>query len=179
MKPIPDFPSYFADELGRIWTTSPKRWNQKSTGNETPLRQVPVRKNKAGYCVVSLFANGKSQRAFVHTLILGAFTGPRPSGMQVCHYPSSDKENNALANLRWDTCAENQKDKIRDRPPVLEKKCKTCLQIKPLNGFYRDTRSSDGAKTECKPCHMATATATRDPEKRRAYHREYARRARA
>lgn len=33
------------------------------------------------------------------------------------------------------------------------KKCNTCKIIKPVDQYYRDTRSSDGLYTSCKSCH--------------------------
>jgi hypothetical protein len=48
----------------------------------------------------------------VHVLVLTAFAGPRPPGLQACHFPDGTKSNNALANLRWDTPASNCQDKV-------------------------------------------------------------------
>lgn len=65
-------------------------------------------RNYAGYRVVTL-GGCRSQRR-VSVLVLEAFVGPRPSGMQACHN-DSDKDNNRLDNLRWDT----PKGNIADR----------------------------------------------------------------
>ena len=52
----------------------------------------------------------------VHTLVLEAFRGPCPPGMEACHFPDPDKSNNHLDNLRWDTRSENHHDAaIRSR----------------------------------------------------------------
>lgn len=58
---------------------------------------------------------GLSGRRFercVHHLVLEAFVGPRPAGMQGCHR-DDDPRNNALDNLRWDTPAGNKSDAVR------------------------------------------------------------------
>jgi len=45
----------------------------------------------------------------VHRLVLEAFVGPCPDGMEACHL-DSDKTNNRVSNLRWDTHLENMRD---------------------------------------------------------------------
>ena len=65
-------------------------------------------KNYAGYHVLTLGADRKQYR--LHCLVLEAFVGPRPAGMQGCH-GDNNKDNNALLNLRWDT----PKGNITDR----------------------------------------------------------------
>lgn len=53
------------------------------------------------------------QRIFsVHTLVLTAFTGPAPDGMECCHN-DGDPANNVHSNLRWDTRSNNIKDDFR------------------------------------------------------------------
>lgn len=57
--------------------------------------------------------NSRKQRWIrVHVLVLSAFVGPRPPGMQGCHN-DGDYCNNHLANLRWDTPSSNIRDAIR------------------------------------------------------------------
>ena len=48
----------------------------------------------------------------VHLLVLEAFVGPRPPGMECCHW-DNDRSNNQLFNLRWDTKAANKADQVR------------------------------------------------------------------
>ena len=48
----------------------------------------------------------------MHRLVLGAFAGPPPEGMEGCH-EDNDKTNNRLDNLRWDTRPGNHSDKAR------------------------------------------------------------------
>ncbi len=65
----------------------------------------------SGYAVVGL-SNGTVKYAYVHTLVLEAFMGPRPCGMHACHY-DGDPSNNRLRNLRWDTPSGNAADTVR------------------------------------------------------------------
>jgi hypothetical protein len=52
-------------------------------------------------------------RRYVHHLVLEAFVGPRPKGMECCHW-DDDATNNRLSNLRWGTRLDNMQDRIRN-----------------------------------------------------------------
>jgi hypothetical protein len=47
-----------------------------------------------------------------HTLVLTAFVGPRPVGLECCHN-DGNPWNNCLENLRWDTPKSNQRDRAK------------------------------------------------------------------
>jgi len=140
--------------------------------------RVKQHTTKRGYRFVNVTTGGKQRRMMVHRLVLEAFVAPCPPGREACHYPNRDPSDNRLENLRWDTHTENMRDKTRDAPPTDTKACRRCGEVLPRSMFYRDTRSGDGLKTECKACHVRTARQTRDPEKKRAANREFMRRAR-
>lgn len=61
-----------------------------------------------GYLCVSIA--GRPVR--VHLLVLEAFHGPRPEGLEGCHGPKGQKVNTE-GNLRWDSRRENERDKRR------------------------------------------------------------------
>lgn len=50
----------------------------------------------------------------LHDLVLAAFHGPKPKGLQACHN-DGDKLNNHFSNLRYDTCQANIDDRERHR----------------------------------------------------------------
>jgi len=64
-----------------------------------------------GYSYIYLCRDGKPKGKFIHRLILEAFTGPCPDGMECCHN-NGDPLDNRLKNLRWDTRSNNEKDKV-------------------------------------------------------------------
>lgn len=68
--------------------------------------------DKSGYLAVNLSCNGRSRLTSVHVLVLEAFVGPRPPGMVSCHGVGGAHDNRPT-NLRWDTCAENNRDVVR------------------------------------------------------------------
>lgn len=53
------------------------------------------------------------RRVFVHRLVLDAFVGPCPDGMEGCHN-NGNPADNRVENLRWDTRSANVID-IRER----------------------------------------------------------------
>jgi len=60
---------------------------------------------------VMLYKNRKYQCFKVHALVMLAFVGPRPKGMDICHN-DGDASNNLITNLRYDTRAGNFADKL-------------------------------------------------------------------
>lgn len=99
-KMIPNYPNYYATKSGDIFSR---------IGEEKVLKGSIT---KYGYKRVCLRFHGKKADHPVHRLILEAFIGRCPKGMQACHN-NGDKLDNRLSNLRWDTPKENHLDKWR------------------------------------------------------------------
>lgn len=62
-----------------------------------------------------VLCNGPEQRVSVTVdrLVMDAFVGPRPEGLERLHW-DDDPANNALSNLRYGTQSENQYDAVRN-----------------------------------------------------------------
>jgi hypothetical protein len=105
VKPIPGQVGYFVSDQGNVYST----WTGSGRGSrpDGPMKSLKL-----------IFANGRMQVNLrrktyrVHNLVLRAFVGPCPPGMQACHFPDKDTKNNSLRNLRWDTPKGNQADKV-------------------------------------------------------------------
>lgn len=65
---------------------------------------------RGGYRAVTLRRPGVRKCRAIHQLVLEAFSGPRPKGFQGAHL-DGDRDNNAVANLRWVTPRENEAHK--------------------------------------------------------------------
>lgn len=110
---IDGFPGYRVGNDGSVWSI----WKRKGLGmgkggtyvmgNEWKMMKTSIDSN--GYPSVSL----KGKTTTVHRLVLRAFVGPRPKGMDACHFPDQTKTNCHLSNLRWDTKKENMEDARR------------------------------------------------------------------
>ena len=70
------------------------------------------RGENVGALGVSLSRENKICNVPIHRLVLMAFVGPCPEGMECCH-KDGNPENNRLDNLRWGTKSSNTKDSIR------------------------------------------------------------------
>lgn len=115
-RPIAGFPAYTIDRDGKVRSclrfarVGPRGgFYSVRTNAWRPLRATLM---KIGYFSVMLRNNGVGKRKYIHSLVLEAFVGPRPEGMQVCH-EDGNRQNNALSNLRWGTPTDNADDMRR------------------------------------------------------------------
>lgn len=67
--------------------------------------------NYFGHVCANLSRGRKTERVFIHKLVLEAFVGPCPTGHQARHYPDPNPANNKLSNLSWATPKKNQADR--------------------------------------------------------------------
>jgi hypothetical protein len=176
---IPGFPAYRVGTDGSVWTCRRKGGNDRSAERLTAVWRPMKLHAHGGYLRVNLVRDGKHYSRPAHCLVLEAFVGPCPLGMEACHFPDTERSNNRLDNLRWDTRSENMRDKFRDTMGRSEKACVRCGVLKPLAEFFTDARAVDGRKTSCKPCHTEQAHATRDRDKKRLANRLWMKRYRA
>jgi hypothetical protein len=70
----------------------------------------PGRKGK-GYLIVQFWRVGRPTHQAVHQLVLEAFVGPCPQGLEGCHN-DGNPSNNHLSNLRYDTHINNCLDTV-------------------------------------------------------------------
>lgn len=107
-KPIPDREGYEASSHGRV--RSVDRVVQTSTGARRYKGQLlrPYRQPR-GYVMALL---GVKNCHYVHRLVLEAFVGPCPEGMEACHN-NGDRGDNRVSNLRWGTAVDNAADRDR------------------------------------------------------------------
>ena len=105
---VDGYPGYRVGTDGSVWTRMKPVQSGYVVG--TQWRQLKCKRvNPWGHRGVCL-AGGRYR--LVHHLVLEAFVGPRPAGMECCHY-DGDPTNNRLANLRWDTSKANKADTKR------------------------------------------------------------------
>jgi len=97
-KPIPDYPDYRISDRGQV--RSHKRGKTRIMSLFTKTR----------YPRLSLYNRGHKRTWRVHNLVMLAFVGPCPDGMEVCHN-DGDRLNNDINNLRYDTKLNNEHDK--------------------------------------------------------------------
>jgi len=107
-RPITGFVGYCVGSDGSVWSCLKrgggfgKKWRRLNPGL---FGSPPVM-----YPGVLLRDGTRSHPRTVHRLVLEAFVGPCPDGMEGCHNDGNPL-NNALSNLRWDTRKANMADR--------------------------------------------------------------------
>lgn len=102
IKAIPGYEHYYASDDGKIFSDK--------SGELKELSQNP---NTDGYAQVHFYHDHKDRLFKVANLVALTFIGPRPKDgrWDVCHQ-DGDINNNAASNLRYDTHANNVRDRI-------------------------------------------------------------------
>lgn len=108
-KPIPGWEGYYeASDMGRV--RSIRRTVKTTSGQRTFLGQILNPAASADlHFTVGLYRDGAGKCMRVHRLVMAAFVGPCPDGMEVCHN-NGNPADNRLVNLRYDTRSENMID---------------------------------------------------------------------
>lgn len=115
-KDIPGYEGYYqASDHGRV--RSVFRVIQYVDGRQKPVSGRVLRPSKAGrrrdYAMVQLSKANQPQARYVHDLVLLAFVGPKPAGMEARH-GRLGQQDNRLRNLCYGTPSSNQQDRRRD-----------------------------------------------------------------
>ena len=111
------FPGYRVGNDGSVWS----RWRTEGRGDgggrgvirflgEDWKRLKPCHLTKSRHQYVDLCFDGGRARHLIHRLVLLAFVGSCPEGMECRHFPDRDSTNNRLGNLQWGTRSDNHRD---------------------------------------------------------------------
>lgn len=97
---------YIVSDQGRI--------KRIASGQGAVAGKILIPINTGGYPSVNLFCNGIRKLLKIHSLVLEAFVGSRPIGMECCHNDGNPM-NSKLNNLRWGTHSENMLDSVKHK----------------------------------------------------------------
>lgn len=127
--PVFDFPEeYEVSNYGRI--------RNKKSGH----MKKPTIDKTDGRPAVLLWKNGKYKLKRIGRTVLIAFNGYPPSGYECCHN-DGNPTNNHLSNLRWDTAAANQKDRVKHGTSNRGERCAAAkLTEEQAKAIFWDTR---------------------------------------
>lgn len=117
---IPEFPRYRVGTNGTVWSycKSKKPGEQWKLLKQSPINPspghpyVPVGGAYLGVSLRKGVGPPKGYAKKVHILVLEAFQGPRPEGLECCHSDGNSRNNN-FWNLRWATRMDNIRDMQR------------------------------------------------------------------
>lgn len=112
-KTIPEFENYMVSNKGDVISKERKVF----TGSGVKRRQIILKQKKLklgekdGYFYVNLRKNNKTYGIGVHRLVLWAFVGKQPKGIEVRHL-NSNPSDNRLENLKYGTKSDNMQDAV-------------------------------------------------------------------
>lgn len=101
--------AYEVSNQGRV--RSLDRLDSRGRSRHASLRSLQAM--RSGHLRVVVCKDGRRLTFQVHRLVLEAFIGPRPDGMEACHL-NDDPSDNRVENLRWDTRSANVLDSVRN-----------------------------------------------------------------
>ncbi len=116
---IPGYPGYRVGNDGSVWSSLKVFYlragdfaGMVSQPSDSWKRLKPSYRGQFKYGTVALHRGERQRTERLHSLVLLAFVGPRPSGYH-CRHLDGNPSNNILANLTWGTVTENQRDRAR------------------------------------------------------------------
>lgn len=152
--PIPGFEQYSVSDRGRVRSEPRDHIDIRGGKRHCDGRVLSQHPNSQGYPHVNLHPRGRwreTTRYKVHRLVLSAFVGPCPEGMEVLHY-DDDPSNNRLENLRYGTRTENIYDAFRNGNRKLKTHCsRGGHELTPDNVYQY------GNQRCCKTCQKDTS----------------------
>lgn len=164
-KDIPEYGGHYqASNLGRI--RSKERIVKKLFGLTKKIVEQkyktrilnPSKADKYGHLSVHLGVDNKKYTCAVHRLVLMAFVGNCPNGMECCHN-NGDASDNRIENLRWDTHKNNNHDrkihgnyKTGKNHPMYGKKMSEELKER-LMKFHLGRKASAETKAKMSQAH--------------------------
>lgn len=117
---VAGFPRCCVGTDGSFWAW---RKSRDSLRKRRPgWKKMKGSKTPRGYIIASLSDGRRRCQRPVHQLVLEAFVGPCPPGMECCH-EDNNHGNNRLSNLRWDTHKANMADAVRQGVAPIGSKC--------------------------------------------------------
>jgi hypothetical protein len=147
-KPVPGYGDHYeASNLGNIRVKDRTVVRKHSTGGVTNFFYKgrllkPSKSDKYGHMVIHISVNNKKQNVFVHKMVLLAFVGECPDGMECCHN-NGNASDNRPENLRWDTHHQNNQDrKLHGNYAKGEKHPMAKLTLDQVNAIKLSSKTS-------------------------------------
>jgi hypothetical protein len=104
---VADATDYEVSDMGRVRRSKPDKYGRCSG------RAFQEHRNGRGYLSVTLTTPSGTVSRSVHSLVCGAFHGPKPTDLHEVAHGDGNRLNNHAGNLRWATRKENFQDRDR------------------------------------------------------------------
>ena len=132
-------------------------------------KQLKLHKDAGGYLRVGLCKNGKKKTFRVHNLVLEAFVGPKPEGMETRHL-DGNRKNNHISNLKYGTPSENTQDTVKHgmHPQASKTHCPKGHKYTPENTHIKTGRAKSGIIWKSRDCRQCNKIPTKQKQIQRA-----------
>ena len=137
---------YEVSDLGRVRSLD----RLDARGNRRTGKLLAQSTLTCGHRLVKLCRLGLHTTFQVHRLMLTAFVGACPPGMEACHR-NDVPDDNRLVNLRWGTRSENQRDSVRNGTHYFAARtqCPNGHQYNEVN-----TYNTPDSRRDCRACRQ-------------------------
>lgn len=139
------------DRIGRLGASGSRKYKGRV------LRPIA---NELNYQKVSLCRDRHHEIRRIHRLVLEAFIGPCPPGMETRHR-DGDPANNHLTNLRWGTKTDNNLDQVRHGTQYWAAR-DTCGYGHALESRNLTPSKVGSGRRDCLACRRAHGATYRD-----------------
>lgn len=113
-RPVVDYEGiYEVSDRGRVRSVDRVVNMRNGVARLTKGRELRYSYNREGYRSVGLWRDNQQVMRRVHKLVARAFLGESSQPHLVVCHTDGDLLNNAVANLRWDTQSENNRDAVK------------------------------------------------------------------
>lgn len=117
MKDCPTYPGYSIVEEGQVFSHRRRFGKGKGNGGGVVIdpehcHQMNPYPGEGGYMYVSISTERGQRSVAIHSLLMDAFVGPKPDGLEVRHLDGNPL-NNDLSNIRYGTRKENADDRVK------------------------------------------------------------------
>lgn len=155
---------YEVSDHGRVRSLERQVPNGEGTVRTVRSRILKSGNTSAGRPLVQLWKDGKGTGKHPYWLVLEAFVGPRPEGMQACHW-DDNPHNNKLENLRWGTPSENWMDMVRNGNHVQARKtrCPQGHKYTPENTYRQPSKPNSRVCRTCRRDNDRKRNRSRQP----------------
>lgn len=163
-RPIPGYEGYYeVSDHGRV--RSLDRYVNRFHGQQVLKRGRVLKPGTyvSGHKQVNLHVPGHKRKWRVHHLVMLAFVGPRPDGLEVCHN-NGNPADNRLENLRYDTHSSNMLDR-NDHGTCIYRQRTHCPRGHKLEmpNLVRSSWEKRGHRN-CLACQRTSAWVSSHPE---------------
>lgn len=162
-KPIPGYEGHYeVSDRGRVRSIERTIIRKNGIPQRIAGRVLRPATGTKGHQHVELWRDNQAMSRYVHHLVLEAFTGPQPEGMECCHN-NGNPADNTVENLRWDTASSNGYDRVRHGTHPASKKthCKRGHEFIDANLVPSTARKGF---RNCLACSRAQSYAKNHPE---------------